>query len=210
MLGIVITTTILLSSLTTVWLTAATMLPSAFATSLGNVDGSSTDPNRIIDDVRSNLQRSPFAPPSFRVECDGQPATIVGTPGIDHLVGTDGYDVIAGLGADDRIEGRGGFDLICGDEGDDILNGNDDVSILRGGPGNDQLVGNDDRDNMFGGDGDDRINGAGGKDDLFGEAGDDILDSRDGVVNNDEVDGGSGIDQCPTDPDHKVSCEIGS
>jgi hypothetical protein len=41
---------------------------------------------------------------------------------------------------------------------------------------------------------------------MNGEAGDDTLDSVDGVVNNDELDGGTGTDTCSSDPDPEVNC----
>jgi Ca2+-binding RTX toxin-like protein len=75
------------------------------------------------------------APP----RCHGQVATIVGTPGDDHLVGTDGPDVIVGLGGADRIEGLGGDDVICGGAhrgvGDRQTRGDD----IDGGPGSDWI-----------------------------------------------------------------------
>ncbi len=74
--------------------------------------------------------------------CDGQVATIVGTPGDDDLSGTPGDDIIAGLGGSDRIQGLGGNDLICGDDGDDDLIGGDGDDELIGGAGNDVMEGN--------------------------------------------------------------------
>lgn len=63
--------------------------------------------------------RADAAPPT----CQGERATIVGTPGRDVLRGTAGRDVIAGLGGDDVLHGLGGSDLLCGGAGDDELYG---------------------------------------------------------------------------------------
>jgi Ca2+-binding RTX toxin-like protein len=127
---------------------------------------------------------SAFAQEDDTPTCVGIPATIFGTPGNDVLVGTEGRDVIAGLAGADRISGLGGADLICGDEGHDRMGG---------GAGNDQ---------MFGGAGDDRMGGG---------ADDDFLESRDGIVNNDSLDGGDGTeDFCTSDPDPEENCELDS
>jgi hypothetical protein len=54
--------------------------------------------------------------------------------------------------------------------------------------------------------------GCDGDNHLLGGAGDDELESRDGVVDNDSLDGGSGSetngDTCNSDPDPEVNCEI--
>jgi len=50
--------------------------------------------------------------------------------------------------------------------------------------------------------------GNNGADDKVGNAGNDNLDSIDRVVNNEDLDGGTGIDVCLSDPDHEVRCEI--
>jgi Ca2+-binding RTX toxin-like protein len=131
-----------------------------------------------VTDEAGNTARASFVI-TVVIGCEGVPATIVGTSGDDNLVGTEGPDVIAALAGDDEIDGTGGNDLICGQEGNDFMNG---------GTGN---------DNMFGNDGIDVMNG---------EAGDDTLDSVDGVVNNDELDGGTGTDTCSSDPDPEVNC----
>ncbi|MGY2704471.1 calcium-binding protein [Nocardioides sp. HB32] len=64
--------------------------------------------------------------------CQGEPATVVGTPHADRLVGTPEADVIVGLNGDDVVRGRGGDDLVCGGDGADML---------LGGAGADRLYG---------------------------------------------------------------------
>lgn len=62
--------------------------------------------------------------------CDGQVATVVGTPGADVLLGTPGRDVIAGLGGNDRISGGAGDDTVCGGDGADRLRGDEGDDAL--------------------------------------------------------------------------------
>ena len=71
--------------------------------------------------------------------CDGHAATIVGTPGPDHLVGTTGDDVIVGGGGDDVVRGRGGDDILCGGAGDDDLQGGAGSDVIQGGSGDDSI-----------------------------------------------------------------------
>ena len=103
------------------------------------------------------------APPAQAVAplCDGRAATIVGTPGDDHITGTPGADVIVGLGGRDRIDGRGGADRICGGGGPDTL---------RGGEGRDRLFGQE--NGMYFDRGGTHVLG----DVLDGGTGDDLLD----------------------------------
>ena len=68
-----------------------------------------------------------FLPPTT---CDGEPITILGTPGNDTIHGTAGPDVIHGQAGDDVILGMGGDDVICDDTGS---------NVLRGGAGADRL-----------------------------------------------------------------------
>jgi Ca2+-binding RTX toxin-like protein len=99
-------------------------------------------------------------------ECFAEPATILGTPGDDVLIGReDTADVIVGLGGDDIIFGSEDInastapgDRLCGGSGDDYI---------RGGVGEDRVQGGSDEDNVDGsygydvitqgGDGDDRV-----------------------------------------------------
>jgi Ca2+-binding RTX toxin-like protein len=82
--------------------------------------------------------------------CGGRVATIVGTPGDDHLVGTSDADVIVALEGDDWVTGLSGDDVLCGGEGTDKL---------RGGPGSDVLLGGLGAGVLLGGNGDDRMTG---------------------------------------------------
>lgn len=167
--------------------------------------------------------------------CDGLTATIVGKEKKnDVLQGTEGTDVIVGLSGNDQIFGNGGNDHMCGGTGDDHIEGgtgNDKLfgeEQVVGGTGNDILIGDDGNDELVGGagndglggdagddflignDGNDRLFGDAGDDILLGDAGDDELGSVDGVVDNDELNGGSEInaDICNSDPDPEVNCEI--
>lgn len=83
---------------------------------------------------------------TVRFRCNGQAATIVGTPGDDVLIGTEGRDVIMGRGGDDLIVGLTGNDIICGGPGQDII---------KGGGGRDWLSGSKGLDIIFGGAGKD-------------------------------------------------------
>ena len=113
-------------------------------------------------------------------QCQGRPATHVGTSGFDYIVGTSGDDVIVAYGGDDYILSRGGDDLICagsgddtvfaeagddrvyGEDGDDTILGYSGDDLILGGAGDDALMGNTDSDTIFGGTGYDYINGGTG------------------------------------------------
>jgi Ca2+-binding RTX toxin-like protein len=75
----------------------------------------------------------------------------------DTLIGSNGFNWLAGMGGDDTIEGRGGIDY------------------LYGGTGNDTLKGGAADDDLFGWTGNDTLLGEAGMDELYGEAGDDSL-----------------------------------
>ena len=87
--------------------------------------------------------------------CDGQPATIVGTPAHDVLDGTPGPDVIVGLGGHDEIRGHGGDDLICAGRGKDHVRAGTGDDLVRGGRGLDFEHGGAGTDRLVGGAGDD-------------------------------------------------------
>jgi Ca2+-binding RTX toxin-like protein len=90
--------------------------------------------------------------------CGGRPATIVATPRVHRIRGTEGDDVIVGLPGADDINGLGGDDLICGRGGDDGLTGGEGHDVLYGQWGEDQLWGGPGDDVMRGGAG---LGGAG-------------------------------------------------
>jgi len=118
--------------------------------------------------------------------------------GIEGVIGTDFYDVLAGSKQADVLMGGAGGDLINARAGDDMV---------VGGAGNDTLLGWQDDDQLFGGLGDDQIDGdssdpaaatgndilagGAGDDTLFGNGGDDVLNGGAGV---DLTDGGAGND----------------
>jgi uncharacterized repeat protein (TIGR01451 family) len=116
------------------------------------------------------------------VKCDGQTATVVGTPGPDVLVGTVGDDVIFADAGDDRVFGFAGGDFLCGGPGTDVL---------RGGRGSDEVLGGLGSDFIRGRRGDDGLHGGRGRDRLRGGNGDDLVDGGRGF---DRCRGGAGLD----------------
>ena len=124
-------------------------------------------------------------------QCQGRPATLVGTLGDDILQGTPGPDVIVGLAGDDRIFGANGNDVICGGLDNDFA---------LGGRGDDRLIGGLARDGLVGSAGSDVVLGGAGRDTLVGGRGDDVLrggaDSDSVLLDrgDDFVSGGAGND----------------
>jgi predicted AlkP superfamily pyrophosphatase or phosphodiesterase len=110
----------------------------------------------------------------------------------NHVIGTDGDDVLNGTPDDDVICGLGGNDTLFGDAGKDWI---------LGGDGNDEIRGNIDGDRLRGGNGNDRIWGGGGFDHIKGRAGNDIVkggsadDSVSGGGDDDLVYGGGRADE---------------
>ena len=123
--------------------------------------------------------------------CGGEKATISGTAGNDHLLGTSARDVIAGQGGQDTIDGQGGNDLVCGNGGDDDLHGENGNDTMLGGSGNDRLHGDNGNDTLAGGDGSDDLEGGRGTDQLDGGSG--SPDSCDGGQGPDTTNGGCEI-----------------
>ncbi|MBA3943842.1 MAG: tandem-95 repeat protein [Herpetosiphonaceae bacterium] len=68
----------------------------------------------------------------------GDPATK--KPNSDTINGTDGPDMLLGLGRNDTINGNGGDDLLCGGMGNDILTGGSDADFFSGGSGTDTIT----------------------------------------------------------------------
>ncbi|MDQ4038399.1 MAG: Ig-like domain-containing protein, partial [Actinomycetota bacterium] len=139
--------------------------------------------------------------------------TVLGTPGNDTLKGTQGADVICGLGGNDVLTGNNGADILYGGSGDDRLEGGNGNDILQGAAGTDTLLGGNDNDALSGGSGNDRLEGGYGNDSilagpgidqLVGSNGNDSLDAVDGV-GGDSLSGGSGTDSCLRDTGDTVT-----
>ncbi len=104
---------------------------------------------------------------------------IDGALGNDTLYGRDGGDTLFGDDGDDSLNGDGGNDVLIAGDGDDQLSGGVGFDVLIGMAGNDTLAGGDEDDAIFGGSapsgpmgrwpemgvvGDDRVSGGGGID----------------------------------------------
>lgn len=132
-------------------------------------------------------------------DCDFGPANcptgsrvVLGTPGDDTLVGSDGPDCMLGYGGNDTISGGNGDDVLAGGPGDDTLNGGNGADRLYGGVGEDQLIGGNGADSVDGGAGNDSLSGDNGADVMSGGAGNDVIV---GGTGGDAIDGGAGADR---------------
>jgi len=104
--------------------------------------------------------------------CGGRPATCIGTPQADLILGSEANDIIVAGGGNDVVHGDAGDDTVCG------------------GAGNDSVLGARGHDHLIGGAGDDWLFGAPGNDILRGNEGDhDVLWGGPGF---DNLDGGPG------------------
>jgi Ca2+-binding RTX toxin-like protein len=110
--------------------------------------------------------------------CEGIPATIVGTDRNDTLEGTSGRDVIVAKGGNDVIRSYANDDVVCGGPGSDriITGAGDDIAL--GGDGNDWVISAAGADRVVGGAGDETVDlttAAGHPVTLLGDGGLDLL-----------------------------------
>jgi len=127
------------------------------------------------------------------LDCDGFPASIIGTSGDDVIEGTTGDDVIMGRAGNDIINGNGGNDIICSGSGSDVVTTGSGNDAIHGEGGNDTFDAGDGVnviDADFGKEGDVITTGSGDDDVLLGD-GDDIINVGDG---NNIVQAGGGDD----------------
>ncbi len=104
---------------------------------------------------------------------------IVGSDKNEILAGTDGVDMLFGLGGQNAVNGNAGNDLLCGGNSSDTLNGAAGDDIIDGGNGNDTLAGANGDDILRGGSGDDVLTGGAGADHFSGAAGTDTVTDLD-------------------------------
>ncbi|HEX2128284.1 MAG TPA: hypothetical protein VHF58_03600 [Solirubrobacterales bacterium] len=110
--------------------------------------------------------------------CQGQKATIKGTPDGETIKGTDEADVIRARAGNDTILGLGGNDVVCSGKG---------------------------ADNANGAEGNDSINGGAGNDDIGGGNGDDRLVTHTG---SNLATGGAGVDECRADKHRECEADL--
>ena len=161
--------------------TATCNINAAFTGTLSNtatVTSATTDPNptnnSAMDDTTVTALPQPPTPPPVTppsttrttAQCNGEPATIVGTEVGETLNGTRGRDVIVGLGGDDIINAGKGDDLICAGEGNDKVSAGKGKDSIHAGPGNDIIKGGSGNDRLDGGRGSDRLIAGSGRGDI--------------------------------------------
>ncbi len=102
-------------------------------------------------------------------------ATGAATDGWGHADRLSGIEHVIGSQLHDRIAGDDAANQLRGGEGNDILSGVDGMDWLDGGTGDDRLDGGRDGDTLYGGEGRDTLQGGTGVDALYGGAADDFL-----------------------------------
>ena len=117
--------------------------------------------------------------------------TLAGNDNANILRGGEGKDYLYGKAGDDHLVGDDQNDNLYGEEGKDRLYGGEGTDYLYGGEGNDRLYGGDGKDYLYGGEGSDRLYGGEGNDDLYGGESKDYLIGGEG---NDYLYGGDGDD----------------
>jgi Tol biopolymer transport system component len=158
---------------------------------------------------------------------DTAATAITGTPADETICGRGGNDTINGGGGNDILMGGDGNDTLVVPAGRATLNGglDRDVASFAGSTTNikaslvsgfaqrvgtnplegvafvgiEGLIGSSLDDELTGSNAANTLVGGGGADDLLGLGGRDTINSRDGVNNNDTVNGGPGTDACATD-----------
>jgi Ca2+-binding RTX toxin-like protein len=98
-------------------------------------------------------------------DCQGERASIIGTPGADDLRGTKGRDVVVLGRGDDFFAASDGEDLVCAGLGADALAGGADSDAMFGEAGEDSLLGKHNSDVLRGGTGRDFVYGSRGESD---------------------------------------------
>jgi len=100
----------------------------------------------------------------------------IGTEGDDILTGVGGYETFYGYGGNDIITASHGHATIYGGDGDDtIIGSGGGDALIDGGAGDDTITGQGGPDEITGGTGDDTINAGGGNDTINGGEGNDTL-----------------------------------
>ena len=126
-----------------------------------------------------------------RYELNDDFENVIGTPGVDTIVGNAKDNKLFGRGEGDELFGRAGDDTLSGGGGKDYIYGGDDDDLIDGGSGGDTIWGDEGEDRIRGGSGDDTIRGGTGKSFIDGGAGDDTIH---GDAEVDEIQGGAGND----------------
>lgn len=94
---------------------------------------------------------------------------------IEHIIGSDFGDRIAGNRANNRLAGGDGNDTLLGENGNDTLIGGNGNDSADGGSGNDKLEGGNGNDTLDGGIGNDKHYGGDGNDLIVGDSGADVI-----------------------------------
>jgi Ca2+-binding RTX toxin-like protein len=135
--------------------------------------------NRATVTIRVSDGQLTSSIPVGLVVGDSRGQRISGSEGSDLLLGLGGRDTISGGGGNDAVCGGAGSDTIAGGAGDDIVLGGAGNDLIRGGDGNDVLRGGWGADRLLGGSGDDILRGGRGADRFAGAPGiDTVLDFR--------------------------------
>lgn len=161
----------------------------SFVVTFENSAGNQFQNSKIIFDLQIGIG---FDLPVACQNINFPKAPIFGTAGNDHIVGTNGNDLIVTFEGNDTVDGGNGNDCIVSGNGNNNLSGGNGADIIISGDGNNTVDGGNENDVITLGNGNNTIAGGNGDDKITLGLGNNTIDAGNG---DDQVNTGNGINK---------------